>query len=149
MTVTSPQVREVMQQATSSLWQDASWRGVLLEAPEVWGIQELSGESVVMRVTARTAPLRQWDVARELRERLKNSLAGRHGGGEPGACRAGQRMTGQRRPAVTAPPARPRAELLPTCPARESSHRGPRPRSAHVLWNPSWMRRPKSASMRQ
>ncbi len=67
-------VREVMQQATSSLWQDASWQGVLLEAPEVWGIQELSGESVVMRVTARTAPLRQWDVARELRERLKNSL---------------------------------------------------------------------------
>ena len=44
MTVTSPQSREVMQQATSSLWQDASWRGVLLEASEVWGIQGLSGE---------------------------------------------------------------------------------------------------------
>lgn len=67
-------VREVMQEATSNLWQDSSWQDVLLEAPEVWGVQELSSESVVMRVTARTAPLRQWDVARELRERLKSAL---------------------------------------------------------------------------
>jgi len=60
-------VRELMQETTASLWQDSSWRDVLLEAPEVWGVQELSSESVVIRVTAKTAPLRQWDVARSWR----------------------------------------------------------------------------------
>jgi moderate conductance mechanosensitive channel len=67
-------VREVIQEATAGLWQDSSWKDVLLEAPEVWGVQEVSSESVVMRITAKTAPLRQWDVARELRERLKGAL---------------------------------------------------------------------------
>jgi moderate conductance mechanosensitive channel len=73
-------VREVMQEATSNLWQDSSWRDVLLDVPEVWGVQELSSESVLMRVTARTAPHRQWDVARELRERLKSALDAADGG---------------------------------------------------------------------
>jgi moderate conductance mechanosensitive channel len=69
-------VRELMQETMASLWQDSSWRDVLLEAPEVWGVQELSSESVVIRVAVKTTPLRQWDVARELRERLKHALDG-------------------------------------------------------------------------
>jgi small conductance mechanosensitive channel len=56
------------------MWQDSSWQDVILEAPEVWGVHELSSEAVVMRVTARTKPMRQWEVARELRERLKLAL---------------------------------------------------------------------------
>jgi small conductance mechanosensitive channel len=41
----------------------------------VWGIQEITGDAVVIRVIARTAPLRQWEVTRELRERLKAAVA--------------------------------------------------------------------------
>lgn len=67
-------VRELMLAATVTMWQDSSWQDVILEAPEVWGVQELSSEAVVMRVTARTKPMRQWEVARELRERLKLAL---------------------------------------------------------------------------
>ena len=67
-------VRELMLAATVTLWQDSSWRDVILEAPEVWGVHELSSEAVVMRVTARTKPMRQWEVARELRECLKRAL---------------------------------------------------------------------------
>jgi small-conductance mechanosensitive channel len=67
-------VRELMLAATGTLWQDSSWRDVILEAPEVWGVHELSSEAVVMRVTARTKPMRQWEVARELRECLKRAL---------------------------------------------------------------------------
>jgi small conductance mechanosensitive channel len=69
-------VRELMQHAAAQLWLDPSFSGVILEAPEVWGIQELSSQGVVMRVTAKTVPLRQWEVARELRERLKRALDG-------------------------------------------------------------------------
>ena len=67
-------VRELMLAATAAMWQDPAWQDVILEAPEVWGVHELSSEAVVMRVTARTKPMRQWEVARELRERLKVAL---------------------------------------------------------------------------
>jgi len=47
---------------------------VILEKPEVWGVQTLYTDAVLLRVVARTVPLRQWEVQRELTERLKNSL---------------------------------------------------------------------------
>jgi len=37
-------------------------------------VQAVSTDEVVVRLAARTAPLRQWEVARELRERLKTAL---------------------------------------------------------------------------
>jgi hypothetical protein len=46
----------------------------MLEKPEVWGAQELSSKEVTMRVVAKTAPMRQWEVARELRARVKAAL---------------------------------------------------------------------------
>jgi small conductance mechanosensitive channel len=67
-------VRELMRDAAAGLWHEPAWREIILDAPEIWGVQEISSEAVVMRITARTAPLRQWDVARELRERLKGAL---------------------------------------------------------------------------
>jgi len=53
---------------------EPTWRDVILEAPEVWGVQELLSNAVVMRVVAKTLPLKQWPVARELRERLMAAL---------------------------------------------------------------------------
>jgi len=46
----------------------------MLEEPEVWGAQELSSKEVTMRIVAKTAPMRQWEVARELRARVKAAL---------------------------------------------------------------------------
>ncbi len=46
----------------------------MLEKPEVWGAQELSSKEVTMRLVAKTAPMRQWEVARELRARVKAVL---------------------------------------------------------------------------
>jgi len=40
----------------------------------VWGAQELSGKEVTMRLVAKTTPMRQWEVARELRARVKAAL---------------------------------------------------------------------------
>jgi moderate conductance mechanosensitive channel len=81
-----PLVRQTMMQAANAMWQESVWQEVILEKPEVWGVQELSSEAVLMRVTARTVPLRQWEVQRELMERLKTALdaagAGAIGGGK-------------------------------------------------------------------
>jgi moderate conductance mechanosensitive channel len=67
-------VRELMRDAAVQLWQEPSFSGLILEEPEVWGIQEVSSAGLLMRVTAKTVPLRQWEVARELRERLKRAV---------------------------------------------------------------------------
>jgi len=53
-----PQVRQVMARTATAMWQEPSWRGVILEQPEVWGVQTLYTDAVLLRVVARTAPLR-------------------------------------------------------------------------------------------
>ena len=42
--------------------------------PEVWGIEEMTGEYLTLRIAIRTAPLQQWDVARVLRIYVKKAL---------------------------------------------------------------------------
>jgi small-conductance mechanosensitive channel len=67
-------IRALMEQAADSLYGERGWRPLMLEKPEVWGAQELSGKEVRMRIVAKTAPMRQWEVARELRARVKAAL---------------------------------------------------------------------------
>jgi small conductance mechanosensitive channel len=64
-------VREVLQDVAHGLWDDEDFRDIILEEPEVWGVQELAPDGTVVRVTLKTAPLKQWGVAREMRERIK------------------------------------------------------------------------------
>ena len=44
---------------------------MIIEEPEVWGVQSLDADGVVVRVTLKTLPMKQWNVAREMRERTK------------------------------------------------------------------------------
>jgi moderate conductance mechanosensitive channel len=67
-------IRQLMEQAASSLYRERGWRKVMLEKPEVWGAQELSSKEVTMRIVAKTAPMRQMEVGRELRARVKTVL---------------------------------------------------------------------------
>jgi small-conductance mechanosensitive channel len=67
-------IRLLMEEAAGSLYRERGWRKLLLEKPEVWGAQELSSQEVTMRIVAKTAPMRQWEVARELRARVKSAL---------------------------------------------------------------------------
>jgi small-conductance mechanosensitive channel len=76
-------VRQLMKQVASEMWKESRWRDVILEEPEVWGVEAISSESVVMRLVAKTVPLGQWEVARELRERLKTALDASDVRGEP------------------------------------------------------------------
>jgi small-conductance mechanosensitive channel len=67
-------IRNVLQATGDAMWNEPTWRAVMLEAPEVWGAQEISSERVLMRIVAKTAPLRQWEVEREMRARAKAAL---------------------------------------------------------------------------
>jgi moderate conductance mechanosensitive channel len=67
-------IRGVLQETGDMMWHEPAWRAVMLEAPEVWGAQEITKEEVTMRIVVKTAPLRQWEVEREMRARVKKAL---------------------------------------------------------------------------
>ncbi|GAA3085680.1 mechanosensitive ion channel family protein [Streptosporangium carneum] len=70
-----PVVRELLKKVVEELWQDTGFRdSVIVEEPQVWGIEQISGTAVVFRVSAKTIPSRQAEVARELRVRVKSAL---------------------------------------------------------------------------
>jgi small conductance mechanosensitive channel len=64
-------VREVLQDVAHGLWEDEEYHNIIIEEPEVWGVQDLGPDWVVVRVTLKTAPMEQWGVAREMRARIK------------------------------------------------------------------------------
>ncbi|HET8960312.1 mechanosensitive ion channel family protein [Nocardioides sp.] len=64
-------VRRVLQEVAHDLWDDEDFKGRIIEEPSVWGVQELGFDGVIIRVALKTAPLEQWSVAREMRERIK------------------------------------------------------------------------------
>jgi small-conductance mechanosensitive channel len=64
-------VRRVLEEVAHDLWEDEDYKGVIIEEPSVWGVQELGIDGVVVRVALKTAPLEQWAVAREMRARIK------------------------------------------------------------------------------
>ena len=64
----------VLENAAWSLWDDESWRDLVLDAPQIWGIQSLAREAVVLRISVNTVPLKQWGVGRELRRRIKDAM---------------------------------------------------------------------------
>jgi len=64
-------VQNVLREVAHSLWEEDDFKHVIIEEPEVWGVQSLTPDGVVVRVTMKTAPMEQWEVAREMRERVK------------------------------------------------------------------------------
>jgi small conductance mechanosensitive channel len=64
-------VQQVLRDVAHDVWEDEDFRSMIIEEPEVWGVQDLTPDWITVRVTLKTAPLEQWAVARELRERIK------------------------------------------------------------------------------
>ena len=66
------QVRSVLGDVIHDLWDDDDYDGVVIEEPEIWGIEAITPDAITFRVTLKTAPMEQWRVARLLRERIKS-----------------------------------------------------------------------------
>jgi len=66
--------RQTLERAAVAMSAEPRWRSSIIERPEVWGVETLSPDTLMMRVTARTAPLARAEVTRELRERLKTAF---------------------------------------------------------------------------
>ncbi|HEX6308169.1 MAG TPA: mechanosensitive ion channel family protein [Longimicrobiales bacterium] len=64
-------VIEVLRDIGTGFHGDPEWSALLLEEPVVLGIDDFADSAVVIRMMAKTLPLKQWEVARELRRRIK------------------------------------------------------------------------------
>jgi small conductance mechanosensitive channel len=53
---------------------NTKWKTRILEKPQIWGIESISAEAVVVRLVVKTVAQSKDDVARELRGRLKRAL---------------------------------------------------------------------------
>jgi small conductance mechanosensitive channel len=63
-----------IKRVADGLWRDPAWAGVVLEEPEVWGVEDLAPDGVTIRLVVKTQPAEQFKVLRELRLRIKAAL---------------------------------------------------------------------------
>ena len=65
------QVQQLLQEEATAMYEDERFHDVIIEPPEVWGVERFDKDGAVVRVVLKTAPLQQWPVARALRQRIK------------------------------------------------------------------------------
>ncbi|MGB7086313.1 MAG: mechanosensitive ion channel family protein, partial [Phormidesmis sp.] len=65
---------QLAQQVGNDLRNDDQWRDLILEDPNVLGVEDFEEDAIVLRVWIKTQPLKQWDVSREFRRRYKQAL---------------------------------------------------------------------------
>ena len=53
---------------------NTKWKTRILEKPQIWGIESITSEAVIVRLVVKTVAQSKDDVARELRGRLKRAL---------------------------------------------------------------------------
>ena len=64
----------VINEVAQTLRQDSNWSEIILEDPFVLGVDQFGDSGITIRLLITTQPMRQWDVGRELRLRLKKSF---------------------------------------------------------------------------
>ena len=66
--------RQVILEAAKELVKDSNFAKRMLGQPEIWGIESITADQVVMRLVQQVGPQDADDVARELRLRVKTKL---------------------------------------------------------------------------
>ena len=64
-------VTRILRGVAHEMWEDPDYRPNILEEPGIWGVERLDPDAFVVRVVIKTAPLEQWAISRELRQRIK------------------------------------------------------------------------------
>jgi small conductance mechanosensitive channel len=70
-------VANVLREAASTMMDDPSFRPHILEPIEIVGVDAFGTTGLVLKARIKTAPLKQWDVGRELRKRVARLFAER------------------------------------------------------------------------
>lgn len=65
---------QIIKAVADEVWRDDEFSSVVMEEPQVWGVENLGIDGIAIRLVVKTAPLEQWSVARELRRRIKSAF---------------------------------------------------------------------------
>jgi small-conductance mechanosensitive channel len=71
-----PALQRLLVEVAQTVWEDDELREDLIEAPEVTGLESLDPATMVMKVMIKTRPMKQWEIARILRQRIKGRMDG-------------------------------------------------------------------------
>jgi moderate conductance mechanosensitive channel len=63
--------KQVIYDVANELAADPVWGPDIISAPEIWGVQEFGPEGIKIRLVLPTKPMVNFDVTRQLRERMK------------------------------------------------------------------------------
>jgi small-conductance mechanosensitive channel len=69
-------VQSAMMEAATALATSPKWRSRILDKPELWGLESVSTDAMVIRIVLKTRTTAKDDVSRELRLRLKQAMDG-------------------------------------------------------------------------
>lgn len=73
-----PATKALIHRVASELAEDPVWGEDIIGPPEIWGVQHFGPDGLKIRVVIPTKPLRNWDVLRQLRERLQHAFEQAH-----------------------------------------------------------------------
>lgn len=65
---------EIVGKTALEISEDAYWKQSVIEPPQILGVEDFSEYGVVIRLWFKTEPLKQWEVAREFRRRIKTAF---------------------------------------------------------------------------
>jgi len=67
-------VMEVLKEIGDELMNDEKFKPLILEPLEILGVDNFGSSEVTIKIMIKTLPLKQWDVGRELRRRIKKTF---------------------------------------------------------------------------
>lgn len=67
-------VIEIMQEVGKTMREDENYGTLMLENPDIFGVDKFDDSSVVIKGRIKTKPIRQWEVGREFLRRVKHAF---------------------------------------------------------------------------
>ncbi len=64
----------IIKAVANNMNHDLEWKDKILEEPSVLGVDNFNEKGIIIKVLIKTEPLKQWEVAREFRKRIKIAL---------------------------------------------------------------------------
>jgi small-conductance mechanosensitive channel len=67
-------ILELLKQVGEKMCKETPWDSYILESPQVLGIESFDLTQMTIRILIKTRPLRQWEIGREYRRRVKSAF---------------------------------------------------------------------------
>jgi small conductance mechanosensitive channel len=67
-------VMDILEDVGKSMMEDKKLKEIIMEKPLVIGINDFGDSQVKLQMLVKTIPLKQWEVGRELRKRIKSAF---------------------------------------------------------------------------